>query len=290
MKRIEYLFIRLLKALFTHISFNFARRIAHVLVFLIERIIKYRYNVIKSNLQRVYGQNLPRPLDELIHDIYVHFIYLWCEMLQFDKINKENYQNYASIEGLSVYNEALKQGKGVVLISGHLANFEWMPNILPFLGIKLTAIVKPIRNKLINDFMLKTRARYGTKIVYPRDAMKEGLKALKRKEGLGLIADQDARKNGIFVEFLGQPSKTAVGPAVFALRTGAPMVLISCERVAYAKMRYTFEAVKMDMEKDDSEDSVKNLTQLHASALEKWIYKNPEQWFWVHKRWKSTPG
>jgi KDO2-lipid IV(A) lauroyltransferase len=137
--------------------------------------------------------------------------------------------------------------------------------------------------------MTKNREYFGGRIIFVKRALKEGLNVLRNNGFLLLVTDQDARKKGVFVDFLGVASSTAVGTAVFHLRTGAPILLIAMVRRRYGYFDVFFDEVKVDPELKFSEESIIKITQAHTKVLEKWIRKYPEQWFWMHRRWKTKP-
>jgi KDO2-lipid IV(A) lauroyltransferase len=101
---------------------------------------------------------------------------------------------------------------------------------------------------------------------------------------LGLAADQDARKSGVFVNFLGRPASAFRGPAVFHLKTGAPLILALCRMDKQSRYHISFERLQVTQE-----DSVETITQKIASKLEEAVFENPEQYFWFHRRWKTQP-
>ena len=112
---------------------------------------------------------------------------------------------------------------------------------------------------------------------------------MRKKQLLMLVTDQDARKKGVFVDFLGIPSSTAVGTAVFTLRTKTPVIFVANVRRSYAHFDVYFEEVKINEDLQSSEESIIKITQEHTRILEKWVRRYPEQWFWMHRRWKTKP-
>ena len=172
-----------------------------------------------------------------------------------------------------------------------MGNFEWLGQMHGQLGHKTNGIAKRQRNPLVNQLIEKNRLRKNMGVIYTRNAMKEGIEVLKNKDILAIVTDQDAKSRGVFVDFLGIPSSTAVGPAVFHLRTGAPIIFLMSIRTDYGKFDAYYEEVcpKTDP-RDVTDKKIKELTQLHSAVLDKWIRKYPEQWFWMHRRWKTKPA
>ncbi len=289
MHKIEYLLLKSLYYIFTLAPFNLVERVANFFAFILQHIVKYRHNVIVENLERVYGNNLPQEEKKLLKDIYRNFTYLWFEVLQTKKINKNNIDQHFTAHNLELVRKTLEDEKGAIIMTGHLGNFEWFSIYLGIKEVPFAAIAKRIRNKYVDEFMLNIRERNGCKVIYTKTALKEGLQFLRSKKVVAIAADQDARKKGIFVDFLGQPSSTAIGPAIFHLRSGAPMLFMAAIRSKYAHFDVYFEKINIRAGLKTSDESIHEITQNHVTSLDSWIRKHPEQWFWMHKRWKSKP-
>jgi KDO2-lipid IV(A) lauroyltransferase len=250
-----------------------------VLYFIIAKIIRYRKKVILDNLHRVYGDSLPDDKKRLLNNIYKNFVFLWMEFLQLTHLNKNNLADHFNFNDLDKLDRALSKGKGVIFMTGHY-------------GIKnyhVWGIAKKQSNPYVNEFIEKIRRELGAEVIYTKNAMKEGLEVLKKNHLLAIVADQDAGKKGVFVDFLGQPSSTAIGPAVFHLRSGAPILCAVAVRKDYGKFDIYFEEVTHNIKYKINDKKIKEITQLHASVLGKWVLKYPEQWFWMHRRWKTKP-
>ena len=291
MHRVEYYLVYTLFRIFQRVSFRTGRRIALGIYFLIAKVIRYRKEVILNNLHRVYGENLPAKENELLNAIYKNFVFLWMEFLQSSKMLKNPIDNHFQFYNIEILNRALRHKKGVILLSGHFGNFEWLAQVMPKMDYQVNGIAKKQSNPYVNAFVEERRTQTGLQIIYTRDAVKQSLKALKRGEIVAIVADQDARDRGVFVEFMGLPSSTPVGPAVLHLRSGAPIVLITGIRKDYGCFDVYFEEVVPAEEpnKEVNDEDIVKITQLHATALEHWVRKYPEQWFWMHKRWKTKP-
>jgi KDO2-lipid IV(A) lauroyltransferase len=290
MDKLEYILVKFFFSLFSHISINSGKRIAFALYLLVSRVVRYRRKVILDNLRLVYGAQLPAPENRLVNAIYKNFVYLWMEFLQNRRLGVEAIDDRFVLHNMDIVDEALQQGRGLILISGHFGNFEWLGQYLGLKGYKVSGIAKAQHNKQVNDLIVRNRTQFGVGVIYTTNAMQEGLAALARNEIIALVADQNARSKGVFVDFLGQPSSTAVGPAVFQMRSGAPMYLIISVRKEYGRFDVYFERIYEGPAREPAEKDILKITQLHSSALAKWVKQYPEQWFWMHKRWKTKPA
>ena len=288
MHRLEYLIVKFLFFLFRNISFKTGKRIAWSFYFLVAKVFRYRRNVILSNLRLVYGNQLPMPKSELLKGIYKNFVSLWMEFLQIERLTSQNIENHFTVHGAEVVDKALSKGKGLIFMSGHYGNFEWLGKYFVHKGYKVSGIAKRQSNHLVNDLIEKNRKSYGAGVIYTKNAMEDGLEALRKNEIVAIVADQDARKRGIIIDFLGQPSSTAVGPAVFHFRSGAPVCFVIAVRKDYGQFDVYVEEVEFADPKDVSDAAILDITEKHTRVLEKWIRKYPDQWFWMHKRWKTN--
>lgn len=179
-------------------------------------------------------------------------------------------------------------GEGVVVVTGHLGNWELAGAYLARRGVPLSAVVKRQRNERFDAWLAATRRRLGMESVYMDDA--RVLPALlARGRTVVLIADQDARSRGLAVTFLGRPASTFRGPARLALRTGAPLVFASLVRDG-DMYRMTAEAVRGRADArvaSSTGEAELEFTRRWVAALEGRVLEAPEQYFWFHRRWKS---
>ncbi|MCB0280941.1 MAG: lysophospholipid acyltransferase family protein [Calditrichae bacterium] len=286
---IEYVVIKVFYGLFSKISFRTAQFFADLLSLVLQHIVQYRRKVILENLKRVYGDNLPADQKILLRNIYRNFTYLWFEVLQAGKLNDKNFNNHFEIHNLDILEKAINEKKGVVLVSGHFGNFEWIACLFGINNWPFAGIAKKQKNKRVDDFIRKTREKNGADVIYTKSAIKDGLKFIKNGGVLGIVGDQDARHKGIFVNFLGIPSSTAVGTAIFHLRSGAPLIFIIAIRTRYAHFKIYIEEVPVSEVEGISDEAIQKVTQTYSDILSKWVLEYPEQWFWMHKRWKTSP-
>lgn len=289
MHKIEYALVKFIFLVFGRLSFKAGKHAADFLCFLISKILRYRRKVILSNLKRVYGDDLPAPKEKLLHEIYKNFTYLWMEFLQIGRLRREEIDQHINMHGIELVDAALKEGRGLIFMSGHYGNFEWIGQYFSMKGYAVSGIAKRQSNPYVNKLVEDIRSINGVKFIYTKKAMRDGLSLLARNEILAIVADQDGRKRGVFIDFLGQPSSTPAGPAVFHLRSGAPILMVISVRKAYGEFDAFIEPIYAGEPQAETDELVHLITQKHGSVLEKWIRKYPEQWFWTHKRWKTKP-
>lgn len=287
MFKIEYFLIKFLDLVLPLFSFGAVEKLANFTAFVLREIFRFRRDIVKKNLNLVYQSDYPQPYRKLVKKIYRNFAYMWYELMQVKKINADNFNAHFKIHDINILNENLKKNKGVILVMGHLGSFEWT---MPFFGImdyNLKVIMKRLKNPYVNNYIIQTREQFGCKTVYSRKAAREGFKILKEGGILEVVGDQYAGKKGVKVDFLGQNSATAIGTAVFHIKTQAPLIFVSFIRSRYGYFDVYFEEIKTAGRFTKTDENIKEITQLHTKVLEKWIRKYPDQWYWVHKRWKK---
>ena len=155
----------------------------------------------------------------------------------------------------------------------------------------MAVLAKPLHNPLIERRVANARKERKYEVIYTRgDDLRSIIRIARQGRPLGFVADQDARRTGLFVDFFGRPASTFQGPAVFAHRLGIPLLFGTCCRTApRGPFRMRFAPPILPDPKADREQEVARLTRAHVALLEQAIREHPEQYFWFHKRWKTRP-
>jgi len=186
---------------------------------------------------------------------------------------------------------ALAERKGVLLVTGHYGNWEIAAATVAARGVPIAAIVRRQGNRLVNDRLNELRHRLGVETITQREAPSRVPRLLRRGGVVGIVGDQDARRAGIFVPFFGRPASTHRGPALFALRLGAPVFSCVARRLPGSAVRYEVAGERVPVVRTgDLEADVATLTAELAARLEAQVRLAPEQYFWFHRRWKSRPA
>jgi KDO2-lipid IV(A) lauroyltransferase len=195
------------------------------------------------------------------------------------------------IEGLDHLSGALRDGDGAMLVTGHCGNWEWLNLALGAAGIPMTVATREVYDPRLDVVAQRLRARLGGEsVARGREAGGRLLRALARRRVVGLLIDQDIDTPGIFVEFFGRPAWTPSGAAVIALRANVPVVTGFAARLEGGRMRVTFAPpVRFEQAGSTAEDAAR-LTALLTARIEEQIRAYPEQWVWIHRRWRRQPG
>ncbi|WP_315273231.1 lysophospholipid acyltransferase family protein [Selenomonas sputigena] len=227
---------------------------------------------------------------KIVRASFVNLAQNMLEILYMPKLNRENLHKYIEIEHLERLQDALAEGHGVVVLTGHIGTWEWLSAAFSLSGLPVTAIAKTQPNAEYSRVLDDLRATIGAEIFSrgTSELLAAG-RALKKGKILGFLADQDAGPGGAFIEFLGKTAATPLGPAVFSRKFRAPVVPAFILRRpdgrhtvrVYERMEY--------VDTGDTEKDLYDLTVRMTRLLEEVIRENPTQWLWFQKRWNTPP-
>jgi Kdo2-lipid IVA lauroyltransferase/acyltransferase len=214
---------------------------------------------------------------------------LWIEILQNFRLGHDFFAQHFRVHNWETVEQARAENKGIIFLTGHFGNYEWLGGYIGHNLAELHIIEQRIKNPRVHDFLQTTRSKIGARLLDRRESSRKGIKLLLAKKNLGIVADQDARGKGIFVDFFNIPSSTAAGAAYFHLRTGAPIIFCLCRRIRWGEFELHFERLPDFSAKPINDQNLYLITQLHTSLLENWVRRFPGQYFWTHRRWKTCP-
>lgn len=191
--------------------------------------------------------------------------------------------------GWQYVDAALAGGRGMVLVTGHIGNWELAGAYVAARGVPVDVIVRRMANPLFDVYLNETRLRLGMTVVYDQEAVRRTPRALNAGRAVGILADQGGKGiAAIHVPFFGRPARTPHGPAVFALRGDVPLIFAAAVREPSGRYRMSFEPVEVHRTGDRERD-VRGAVRRYTGILERWIRAYPEQYFWHHHRWKRQP-
>lgn len=222
---------------------------------------------------------------EIAKSSWVRFGPMFVEVLRFSKI-KNNLDKYVKIIGKENIDKANSYGKGGIIATCHSGNWELIGMILSQNGLKIAGVAQRQRNKDVNRFINECRAHTGMHITDKLD-IKEMMKMLSDKYFIGLIMDQDGGSTGVIMEFLGKKASCVQGPAILSRYKDAPIlpVFITEDKEKGSHILYVDEPIFTPRTKDKGKDVLDTLTILNKK-VEDHIKMHPEEWFWLHDRWK----
>ena len=212
----------------------------------------------------------------------------FIEFLRLPKLINDKLMEKVEIEGRSHIEAALRKGKGIIVILGHIGNWELLGCMPRFLGNNLMAIAKPLKkNKRLDRFIGEVRRSAGLQVLSSKGVAHQVVSALRRNKMVGILIDQrEKRSKGIGVEFFGKEASTTPASAFFALKTGAPVIPAYTIRLKGGRHRIVIEPPIELIETGDNAEDIRINTQRHTEFLESIIRRYPDQYFWIHRRWE----
>lgn len=198
---------------------------------------------------------------------------------------------FEGADGWDLVEEALTAGNGLLLVSGHLGNWELGGAYLAARGVPVDAVARHMANPYVDGYITRTRHRLGMRVIHDERAVREVPRTVRSNGAVAMLVDQGAvGLASTWVKFFGRWAKTPRGPATFALRLGAPVIFGAAIRQPSGKYRICFEAVST-APTGDREADVDRIVAAYTETLERWVRRYPEQYFWHHRRWKhQRPG
>ena len=256
-------------------------------------LVKKRREIALNNLKIAFGNDLTESQRAAVCKAsFVNVGKTCVEFLRFPKLNNvETLWGEVSVEGADNLQSALAQGKGAIVFLPHFGNWELLSLVYgALIPDRAKAIAFPLKNKLLNRYIWQYREQMSLKLIPRKRAVRETLRALKNNEAVGFFADQNAGPEGVFVNFFGKPASAARGPVTLALKTEAPLLFSISIRQPDDRHHVYISAPIHLQPSDDFERDVETYTTHLLKQLEEYIHKYPEQWLWLHNRWKTQPN
>jgi KDO2-lipid IV(A) lauroyltransferase len=253
-----------------------------------------RGEVVMSNLRRVYGDKVEAPeIGRLAAAHYGHLFKLLGEFIRFRWLSAARKLAMVRVEGVENFIAARDQGKGILIVTGHFGNWEVSTTAgiaqFPEMRGRFHFVRRPIKPAWLDRLVTRRFERAGFGVFAKRDSLDALLDCLARGDAVVLPFDQHAGPpDGIAVDFLGHPAWTFKSLAIIALSTGAPVLPGASWREADGSHVLRFEPPIAPIEHPSTTEAIRLNTRAYNAALEKLVVRHPEQWYWVHRRWKQV--
>ena len=287
----EYTLALLIIRLFATMPRSVAYRTAKRLAWLGFHVARRQRRAGLRNLEMAFPELSGTAREDILRGSFDNLGRLLVEFTHLPELNKSNVCRFVVHDGLENYLEGLRRGRGVIFMTAHFGAWELSSFAHALYGYPLRFVVRPIDNPHVERLISMYRTRSGNIPIERRRAARDILKALRQNEAVGILFDQNTtRSEGVFAEFFGIPAATTPSLALFALRTGAAVVpgfLIWDESLKKHRLRLDPPVELIDTGNLDH-DVLEN-TKLFNKILEGYIRKYPDQWLWIHRRWKTRP-
>jgi len=282
---LSYILLRTTCFILTLLPLGFSYFLAKILGNFAFTTLRYRRSVVMANLRIAFGAEKDETeLERIAAESYRQTAMTFIELLISPKLTPTIGLTWEP-EDVELLLRLLQKGRGLIAVSGHLGNWELQGAAAATLMDRpFTVAAVQQSNPYINRFITQRRNDMGMRVAGTKEAMKLLLRALRNKEAIGLVADQNAGNTAVFVDFFGKTAATLPGPAQLALKYKAPMLIGAAVRTGPGQFKILLRQVEI---RDD--DTLETLTQRHVKILEDFIRQYPEQYFWLHRRWKTRP-
>jgi KDO2-lipid IV(A) lauroyltransferase len=250
-------------------------------------VLRGRRRMALGNLARALGaERPPRDLTRLGRRSFEHLGMNIAEACVFYFRPAPVLLSRVDVVGVEHLEKASAEGRGVLLLTAHLGNWELLAASHAVTGLGLSVVVRPLDDPMLDRLVERFRRRGGVAIISKRGGLREILDALRRGRMVGVLLDQNAsRGEGVFAPFFGTPASTSRALALVSLRTGAPVVPVFIRRLSGGRHRVEVEpALPLPLDGD-----VAGYTTAFNRAIEDAVRRAPEQWFWMHERWRTRP-
>ena len=243
------------------------------------------------NLQMAFPELSQNARERILRGSFENLGRLLVEFTHLPELNKGNICRFVVHDGLENYLEGLRRGRGVIFMTAHFGAWELSSFAHAVYGYPLRFVVRPIDNTRVERLISTYRTRSGNIPIERRSAARDILKALRQNEAVGILFDQNTtRSEGVFAEFFGIPAATTPALALFALRTGAAVVPgFLIWDASLRKHRLRLDPPVQLIETGNLDHDVLENTKIFNKILEAYIRAYPDQWLWIHRRWKTRP-
>ena len=267
-----------------------AVRLGGVLGIVAFDIVRIRRGVTLENIEAAFGDRYsPAERVRVGRRSYINFAKSMIEFASLDRLGSGRLRELVRVEGGENLDSALRGGRGVVAVTGHFGSWELLGAATVAHGFDVDFLVGEQSNRLVDDLMNGIRRASGIGIIARGIAARGVFSSLKKNRIVALLSDQDARRAGIFVDFLGRPASTFQGAAQFALRMRSAIICCCIVRQPDESHVAVFlPPIHVDPDAD-REGEIRRLTEEHTRALGTIVERHPEQYFWAHRRWKTRP-
>jgi KDO2-lipid IV(A) lauroyltransferase len=225
----------------------------------------------------------------LVRGTFVHFGRLLLALLKFSTLRPDAMLARVEFEGEDRVRRAHALGKGVLFVTGHFGFWELQAMVHALRLPPMAVLARTLDNRALNDLLETMRTRTGNTVIYRQGAMRRAMKVLKSGGAVGILIDQHIQsRDAIYVDFFNRPAATTSAVAALALRAGAPIVPVFAVRLSDGRYRLIYEHPVMPPPADHP-DAIRELTQRCTDVLEMYVRRYPNNWLWMHRRWRDLP-
>ena len=252
-------------------------------------VVRYHRRDAIEALERSLPATSPAERRGIVRRMYANLGMNAVEVARLGRVSEQDLLASMDWQSDDIARAVLAGGKGLLVLSAHTGNWDLLCSVAPRFGYPVTVITKRIKNKAVNDYWMNVRMRFGLKFVPAHQSYRLCLSALRKNEIVAFILDQNMiRDEGIFVEFFGRPACTTPGLAYMSAQSGAPVVPAFMLRKPDGRHQLCVLPV-IPPPPDRKPETIHAYTQRYTRVIEDFVRQHPEQWIWIHRRWRTPP-
>ncbi len=287
-----YLLVRLFVCMLQAISLESGRRLAAWLAGLFTDRLPARQKLVEKNLRTAFPEMSAAERHDLLRRMWEHLFLMLVEIAHAPrKIHESSWPRNARLVNVRRLLSYLRQDRPLIIVTGHFGNFEMGGFLFGLLGYPTHSVARTLDNLYVNDFVKRFREKTGQFLISKNEGYEDILDVLRANGMMAFLADQSAGPKGCFVDFFDRPASVYKAIALMSLQFDAPISVCTSTRIEGEPLRFRMHASAYLDPRDLPEGvgNIKEITQWYTTELEKEIREYPEQYWWIHNRWKDTP-
>jgi KDO2-lipid IV(A) lauroyltransferase len=287
--RLEFILFQFIKWIVLLLPLKSAQRLGYYLGSISYHFVTRRRNITLENLRHAFPEKPETEIHKIAKGAFQNYGIAITELLWFPNLNDARIRKLITIKNMQLITDEIKRGKGMIMLAGHFGNWELIALGAAYItGLQFTIIVQTQNNIQVDNVINSHRCLFGNRVVPMGISVREIIKTLDQGGVVAIAPDQSGPVDGVYINFFGRTVTTHQGPAVFALRSGASILMGFIIR----KQDWTYEVIVEKIPSSDidgsKEEKIIELTRRHTEMLEKYIRLYPHQWLWMHRRWKNV--
>ena len=289
-----YLLVRFVVCIVQALSWQSALALARAFAWLGYRIDRRHRLVAADNLGRAFPHLDEPAVDRLVRASYLHLTTMLVEMIRLPRVlnhgNLNDFIEHGRAGDLELIRSWVATGRPRLVLTGHFGNWEILSYVTGMVGFRGGIVARRLDNPYLERFLAHFRRKTGLELLEKNADYARILEILAQGDGVGMVGDQDAGPRGLFVDFFGRPASTFKSIALLSLEYNAPIFVFGAARIGWP-MRYRIylEDLILPEEYIGRVNALRAITERYTRALERLVRRHPEQYFWLHRRWKHQP-
>ena len=287
--RLLVLLVKGLVVFFSRLPRGFAYGLGRRLGWFYGHVIRYHRKDAFDALQRAFPNWSKAEVRSTVNRMYLNLGMNLIDSFRLAGIDPETMKGETRMLNQDILDQAWSEGNGMLCITAHLGSWEVLATISPLYGYDMDIVVKKVRPEALNDYLVAIRETCGTTMIPNKKTFRRCLRSLQQGRLLGFMLDQNmVRSEGIFVDFFGRPACTSPGAALLAYTTQCPVIPVYAERKPDGT--HDLHVIeRFDPPADRNPETIQAYTRMLVKTVEDEIRKRPDQWIWIHRRWRTQP-